>query len=167
REGVFEEGESKIINNLIRFKSIRVSSVMTPRTVATVLEENTTLENFFADKETHRFSRIPIYKNSIDNITGYILKYDVLEKLAEDQCGLTLGNLRREISVVYEHDSIPQILEMLMDKREHVALVVDKYGGMAGIVTLEDILETLLGLEIQDELDNEADMQQLARKKWT
>src|SRR5690606_13660286 len=130
KEGVFEEGESKIINNLIRFKSIRVSSVMTPRTVATVLEENTTLENFFADKETHRFSRIPIYKNSIDNITGYILKYDVLEKLAEDQFGLTLGNLRREISVVYEHDSIPQVLEMLMDKREHVALVVDKYGGM-------------------------------------
>jgi CBS domain containing-hemolysin-like protein len=167
QEGIFEEGESKIINNLIRFKSILVSSVMTPRTVATVLEENTSLENFFADKESHRFSRIPIYKGSIDNITGYILKYDVLEKLAEDQFGLTLGDLKREISVVYEHDSIPQVLEMLMDKREHVALVVDKYGGMAGIVTLEDILETLLGLEIQDELDNDEDMQQLARNKWT
>lgn len=166
KEGVFEEGESKIINNLIRFKSILVGHVMTPRTVATVLEEKETLESFFANKESHKFSRIPIYKGSIDNITGYILKYDVLEKLAEDQFDLTLGNLRRDISVVYEHDAIPKVLEMLMGKREHVALVVDKYGGMAGIVTLEDILETLLGLEIQDEMDSEEDMQQLARKQW-
>lgn len=166
KEGVFEEGESKIINNLIRFKSIKVVNVMTPRIVTTILEENETLESFFNNKELHRFSRIPIYKGNIDHITGYILKYDVLEKLADDQFDLTLGSLRRDISMVFEQDPIPKVLEMLMDKREHLALVVDKYGGMAGIVTLEDILETLLGLEIQDEMDSEADMQQLARKQW-
>lgn len=166
KEGIFEEGESKIINNLIRFKSILVEFVMTPRTVARVLEESLTLEEFFADKESHRFSRIPVYKDSIDNITGYILKYDVLEKLAEDHFNLSLRDLRRDICVVYENDSIPQVLEMMMGKREHIALVVDKYGGTAGIVTLEDILETLLGLEIQDEMDSEADMQQLARNQW-
>ncbi|MEX2593372.1 MAG: hemolysin family protein [Anditalea sp.] len=166
KEGIFEEGESTIINNLIRFKSILVANVMTPRTVTTVLEEMETLEGFFANKASHKFSRIPVYKGSIDDITGYVLKYDVLEKLAEDQFSLTLGDLRRDISVVYEYDSIPSVLEMLMDKREHIALVVDKYGGMAGIVTLEDILETLLGLEIQDEMDSETDMQQLARKQW-
>src|SRR5690606_3734203 len=124
KEGVFEEGESKIINNLIRFKSIFVGNVMTPRTVTTVLEEKETLKGFFENKESHRFSRIPIYKGSIDNITGYILKYDVLEKLADDQFDLTLGDLRRDICVVYENDPIPRILEMMMDKREHIALVV-------------------------------------------
>lgn len=167
QEGVFEENESKIIHNLIRFKSIRVSSVMTPRTVVLAIEESQTLKELFEIKKTMRFSRIPVYKESIDNIRGYVLKFDILDRLANDEFDHTIKELTREITVVFEHYSIPVVLEILMSKREHIALVVDEYGGMAGIVTMEDILETLLGLEIQDESDSEADMQQLARKQWT
>lgn len=167
QEGIFEESESKIIHNLIRFKSIRVSNVMTPRTVVLAIEEGQTLNELFDIKRTMRFSRIPVYKESIDNIRGYVLKFDILDKLANDEFDHTIKELTREMTVVFEHYSIPVVLEILMDKREHIALVVDEYGGMAGIVTMEDILETLLGLEIQDESDSEADMQQLARKQWT
>lgn len=167
QEGIFEESESKIIHNLIRFKSIRVSSVMTPRTVVLAIEESQTLKELFNIKKTMRFSRIPVYKESIDNIRGYVLKFDILDKLANDEFDHSIRELTREMTVVFEHYSIPVVLEILMNKREHIALVVDEYGGMAGIVTMEDILETLLGLEIQDESDSEADMQQLARKQWT
>jgi len=167
KEGVFEENESKIIHNLIRFKSIKIASVMTPRTVVLAIEENKTLKELFDIKKTMRFSRIPVYKDSIDNIKGYVLKYDILDKLASDEFEHTIKELTREMTVIFEHYSIPVVLEIMMSKREHIALVVDEYGGMAGIVTLEDILETLLGLEIQDESDSEADMQQLARNQWT
>lgn len=167
QEGVFEENESKIIHNLIRFKSIKVSSVMTPRTVVLAIEENKTLKELFDIKKTMRFSRIPVYKDTIDNIKGYVLKYDILDKLANDEFEHTIKELTREMTVIFEHYSIPVVLEILMSKREHIALVVDEYGGMAGIVTMEDILETLLGLEIQDESDSEVDMQQLARNQWT
>src|SRR5690554_5407795 len=167
QEGIFEESESKIIHNLIRFKSIKVTSVMTPRTVVLAIEENQTLRELFDIKKTMRFSRIPVYKDTIDNIRGYVLKYDILDKLASDEFEHTIKELTREMTVIFEHYSIPVVLEIMMSKREHIALVVDEYGGMAGIVTLEDILETLLGLEIQDESDSEADMQQLARNQWT
>lgn len=167
KEGVFEEHESKIIHNLIRFKSIKASSVMTPRTVVLAIEENKSLKELFEIKKAMRFSRIPVYKDTIDNIKGYVLKYDILDKLANDEFDHTIKELTREMTVIFEHYSIPVVLEIMMSKREHIALVVDEYGGMAGIVTLEDILETLLGLEIQDESDSEADMQQLARNQWT
>lgn len=167
KEGVFAESESKIIHNLIRFKSIKVSSVMTPRTVVLAIEENKSLKELFNIKKTMRFSRIPVYKDTIDNIKGYVLKYDILERLASDEFDHTIKELTREMTVIHEHYTIPSVLEILMGNREHIALVVDEYGGMAGIVTLEDILETLLGLEIQDESDSEVDMQQLARNQWT
>ncbi|MBD8489654.1 HlyC/CorC family transporter [Echinicola sp. CAU 1574] len=166
KEGVFQEGESKIIHNLIRFRSILVASVMTPRTVTVALEQEETVKDFYAKKESRRFSRFPIYDGTIDNINGYIIKHDVLAELAEDHFEMKLKELKREIMVVYEHYPIPSVLEMMLNKREHIALVVDKYGGMSGIVTLEDILETLLGMEIQDESDEEKDMQLLARNQW-
>ncbi|SHM30656.1 Hemolysin, contains CBS domains [Cyclobacterium lianum] len=166
REGVLEENESKIIYNLIRFQSILVYHVMTPRTVTVALEENMGLKEFLLHPGIKKFSRIPIYEESIDQVTGYILKYDVLEKLAQDQFGYVLKDLKRNIIVVAVEDPIPEVLEKLMQAREHLAMVTDEYGGLAGIVTMEDILETLLGLEIQDETDGVKDMQELARMKW-
>jgi len=166
REGVLEENESKIIYNLIRFQSILVYHVMTPRTVTVALEENTSLKDFLLDTSIKKFSRIPIYEERIDQVTGYILKYDVLERLAQDQFGYVLKDLKRNIMVVEVDDPIPEVLEKLMQTREHLAMVTDEYGGLAGIVTMEDILETLLGLEIQDETDGVRDMQELARSQW-
>lgn len=166
KEGVFDENESKIINNLLRLKSIRVRSIMTPRTVVLAAPEEQTLKEFFARKEFFRFSRIPIYRGNFDNITGYILKNDLLEKIANDQFTLKLADIRRPIVVCHESFAITRLFEKLMASREHIALVVDEYGGMEGIVSMEDIIETILGMEIIDESDKQTDLQELAREKW-
>ncbi|NMM49036.1 CNNM domain-containing protein [Marinigracilibium pacificum] len=164
--GVFDKSEFNIINNLIKFKKIKVEDVMTPRTVVLAANSLMTIKEFFDKKSFLKFSRIPVYKDTIDHVTGFVLKNDVMEKLAYNEYDLPLAQIQRMVSIVHEEDAIPEVFELLLTKKEHIALVVDQYGGMAGIVTLEDIIETLLGLEIQDELDSTKDMQQLARKKW-
>ena len=165
-EGIFGEKENKIIQNLIRLKSIRVSEIMTPRVVVSVADENMTLEDFLKNKEFLHFSRIPIYSENAENITGYVFRQAVFEKLAEDQVGLKLKDIKRNIVVVPEATPIFRVWETLLEKKEHIALIVDEYGGMDGIVTMEDIIETLLGFEIVDETDTITDMQQYARERW-
>lgn len=165
-EGVFGEKENKIIQNLIRLKIIKVSEVMTPRVVVSVADENMTLEEFLKNKDYLRFSRIPIYAENIENITGYAFRQTVFEKLAEDQTGLKLKDIRRHIVVVRDNKPLFDVWESLLEKKEHIALIVDEYGGMDGIVTMEDIIETLLGFEIIDEKDTISDMQKYARDRW-
>jgi CBS domain containing-hemolysin-like protein len=165
-EGVFNEQEGKIIHNLMRLKSIKIKDVMTPRTVVLAASENMTLEEFFKHKEYLVYSRIPIYAHQKDHVTGYILKYDVLEKLAMDENNLQLKDIKRPIIVCYENFSLPKLFELLLTKKEHIALIVDEYGGMEGLATMEDIIETLLGLEITDEKDDQIDLQALAKEKW-
>lgn len=166
REGIFEEGESKIINNLIRLKSINVESIMTPRTVMLAVEENLTVLQLFKLKDHLRFSRIPVFRENIDRIEGFVLKNDILNSMANDQPNITLKELMRDIMVVYEKKSVAEFFETLVERREHIALVIDEYGGVSGIATMEDVIETLLGLEIIDESDENVDMQQYAREKW-
>jgi len=165
-EGVFGENENKIIQNLIRLKSTRVSEVMTPRVVVSIANENMTLEEFLKNKKFLHFSRIPIYSKNSENINGYVLRQTVFEKLAEDHFGLTLKDIKRDIIVVPETNQLYRVWETLLEKKEHIALIVDEYGGMDGIVTMEDIIETLLGFEIIDEKDTVTDMQQYARDRW-
>jgi len=165
-EGVFGEKENKIIQNLIRLKSVKVSEVMTPRVVVSVADENMSLEDFLCNKDLLRFSRIPIYSGNVESITGYVFRQHVFEKLAENHAGLCLKDIKREIVVVFEANQLFNVWETLLEKKEHIALIVDEYGGMDGIVTMEDIIETLLGFEIVDETDTITDMQQYAREKW-
>ncbi|MBC8320915.1 MAG: HlyC/CorC family transporter [Bacteroidetes bacterium] len=165
-EGIFEEKENKIIQNLIRLRTIKVSEIMTPRVVVTVADENMSLNEFFGKKEFLHYSRIPIFSKNNENITGYVFRQTVLEKLAKKETNLKLKNICREIVVAHESQTLSNLWEILLDKREHIALVVDEYGGMDGIVTMEDIIETLLGLEIVDERDGIVDMQQYARERW-
>ena len=165
-EGIFGEKENKIIQNLIRLKSIRVSEIMTPRVVVTIADENMTLKDFLKNKEFLHFSRIPIYSENTENITGYVFRQTVFEKLAEDQVGLKLKDIKRDIVVIPETNPLFKVWEILLEKKEHIALIVDEYGGMDGIVTMEDIIETLLGFEIVDEKDTITDMQQYARDRW-
>ncbi len=165
-EGTFEEKENKIIQNLIRLKRVKVTEIMTPRVVVTLADENMSLEEFLAKKEFLHYSRIPVYSNSLENISGYVFRQTVFEKLAEDASNLCLKDIRREIVVVHEFQTLFSLWEILLKKKEHIALVVDEYGGMDGIVTMEDIIETLLGLEIVDERDKVTDMQQFARERW-
>ncbi|RLD85252.1 MAG: hemolysin [Bacteroidetes bacterium] len=166
KEGIFEEKENKIIQNLIRLGTVKVTEIMTPRVVVTVADENMSLEEFLRKKEFLHFSRIPVYSNNIENITGYILRQTVFEKLAEDETNLKLKDICREIVIAHEFQTLLNLWEVLLEKKEHIALIVDEYGGMDGIVTMEDIIETILGIEIVDERDQVIDMQQYARERW-
>lgn len=165
-EGVFGEKENKIIQNLIRLKSIKTYEVMTPRVVVSVADENMELDDFLKNKEYLRFSRIPVYSENDEHITGYVFRQTVFEKLAEDKVGLKLKDLKREIVFIPNSKPLFGVWELLLDKKEHIAVVIDEYGGMDGIVTMEDIIETLLEFEIVDEKDTVADMQQFARERW-
>jgi CBS domain containing-hemolysin-like protein len=165
-EGVFTDKEYKIINNILRLKNVRVTEIMTPRVVAATADEKLTLEEFLKNKEYLKFSRIPVYAGNEENITGYVFRQSVFEKLAEDQNELRLEDLKRDIVVAPDSIVLFTLWEKLLEKKEHIALIVDEYGGFDGIVTLEDIIETLLGLEIIDEKDTITDMQKYARERW-
>jgi len=165
-EGILEEKEYKIIRNIIRIRNVPVSDVMTPRTVVTVADENMKVADFLKHKEYLFYSRIPLYSKDKENITGYVIRHSAFEKQAGGEAGLKLQNIRREIVVVPEFQSLLSVWELLLEKKEHIALVVDEYGGMDGIVTMEDIIETILGLEIVDERDLITDMQKYALERW-
>lgn len=165
-EGVFEEKESRILRNLFRFNSLRVKDVMTPRTVVFDLREDQTIGDVVDEHDEFRFSRIPVYDDNPDDVTGYVLKDEMLLRAAQEEHNVLLEDIAREILVVRETLPLPDLLERLLDRLEHISLVVDEYGGVAGVVTMEDVVETLLGLEIVDEADSVEDMQALARQQW-
>lgn len=167
REGVIEEHESDMIANLMRFETVQVNDIMTPRTVVVAAPQELLIEDFVNSQESLRFSRLPTYQNeSKDDITGYVLKDDLLAAMLNDQGTQAISSLRREIMVVGEGFPLLELFNRLVERKEHIALVVDEFGGMAGIVTMEDVIETLLGREILDESDCEADMRVQAQQAW-
>ncbi|MBD3863216.1 MAG: CBS domain containing-hemolysin-like protein [Olleya marilimosa] len=165
-EGVFEGNESRIIKNLLTFKEVFAKNVMTPRTVMQSENENTTVEDFFNRNMNLRFSRIPVYSETEDNIKGLVLKDEIFKEMALGNGSKKLIELKRDIIIVDRNLPIPTLFEQLVETRNHMALVVDEYGSVSGIVTMEDVIETLLGMEIMDESDNVSDLQNLARKSW-
>ena len=167
KEGLFKKSESRIIQNLLRFNSIHAKSVMTPRTVMINAPESMTIQEFYNENKNLRFSRIPLFRDNDDEITGYFLKDHLLSALVENKGEQNLSSIKREMIAIKTDYPIPKLFEIFTEKREHIALVVDEFGGTAGIATMEDVIETLLGLEIVDEFDGDVDdMQALARKKW-
>ena len=166
KEGVFKESESKVIKNLLSFKEVAVKHVMTPRTVLKTADASQTIQSFYDAHSNLRFSRIPMFTDNADNITGYFLKDQLLEAIIKGKGEEKLETIQRNIIVTKRDLPIPQLFEKLIEQREHIALVVDEYGSVSGLVTQEDVIETLLGLEIMDESDNVADLQSLARKSW-
>ena len=165
-EGVFQENESKVIKNLLTFKDVQAKDIMTPRSVMKAENANTTVADFFKRNMNLRFSRIPVYYEIEDNIKGLILKDDVFKEMALDNDTKKLSELQRDIIIVDRDLPIPVLFEKLVESRNHMALVVDEYGSVSGLVTMEDVIETLLGLEIMDESDNVSDLQLQARKNW-
>ncbi|MCX7552818.1 hemolysin family protein [Marinicella sp. S1101] len=165
RSGMIDEQESRIINNLFKLSSVKAKDIMTPRSVVTSLPQDLPVEGALELLKTARFSRIPVYQDSMDDSDGFVLKSDVLLAHANGD-DVTLKELKREISVVIEELNLTQLMESLMDDAQHIALVVTEYGDISGLVTLEDVIETLIGLEIVDELDQVQDMQAYARKQW-
>ena len=165
--GALEVNESTIIKNLLRLEEVSVNDVMTPRTVMVTANEDMIARNFYKNKTSNlRFSRIPVYEKTEDHITGYVLKDEILVRLVESDEELPLKELRRDIMHVKPDLPIPQLFDLLTQNREQIAIVLDDYGSLVGLVTMEDVVETLLGLEIVDEMDAVADLQQLARQRW-
>lgn len=165
-EGLFEESESKVIKNLLNFKQVQAKDIMTPRTVMKVEDESMNVHDFFEHNSNIRFSRIPVYTTNADNITGLVLKDEVFKEMGLGNGDKLLADIKRSIIVVNRSIPIPKLFEQLVESRNHMALVVDEYGSVSGIVTMEDVIETLLGLEIMDESDNVSDLQMLARRSW-
>lgn len=165
QDGVFDADESQMIGSMIRFQSIQVRDVMTPRTVVSAVSQEQSITNYYQHRKENQFSRIPTYsQDNKDQITGYIIKVDVAEAIIEGNGEALLTSLRRDIVAVGETLAVTELFTNLMERREHVAVVLDDFGGMAGIITMEDLIETILGMEIMDETDTATDMRILAQK---
>ena len=163
-EGIFKESESKIIKSCIRLSSVKAEQIMTPFIVVESANENLTVKEFY-DLKSWNFSRIPVYGSDKEYISGYIMKDDVLKELSDDNFNTTLFNLARPILSFREDDSAYCIWEKMLEKREHLSIIVDEYGCLRGVVSMEDIIEAMTGVEIVDEDDVAIDMQALAKEK--
>lgn len=166
RTGHIDKHEFRVVRNLFRFRKLRAKDIMTPRTVMVSLPASAKVEDVFQQVLDIRFSRLPIYSEDNDDITDFVLKDDILMMQAKEHGARTLAHLKRKLMVVLAEMPLPDLMEVLLNERQHIALVVDEYGQTSGLVTLEDVVETLLGLEIMDEMDEVKDMQLLARQQW-
>lgn len=169
REGVLRAGESRIVRNLFRFGELWAEDIMTPRTVLVALPEEATVAQALGRDEVLRFSRLPVFRGNLDSVTGFVLKSDILLHAARTggrAADVRIADLRRPLLHVPESLPVPQLFDRLMADGAHIALVVDEFGGTAGLVTMEDVFETLVGLEIVDEVDTVEDLRELARQEW-
>jgi CBS domain containing-hemolysin-like protein len=164
--GVLDEEEGRLFRNLMRFRSLRAKDIMTPRVVMITRKATMPVHEFTEDEKVGRFSRIPIWEERSDNVIGYVLRSEILAAAARDEHKVPVGEFIKPIIVVEEDMRLQPLFSSLIQKREHIALVVDEYGGVAGLATLEDVIETLIGMEIVDEHDRVEDMQVLAREAW-
>ena len=162
--GQIDPLESRIIRNLLAFGAIKVEDIMTPRSVMLAFEENKTVAELLVDRPKLTFSRLPIYDGDLDNITGFVLKTDMLLAKVNHAMHKPLTQFKRDISFVFSKMKLFDLLELMLKNRIHIAITVGEYGEVKGLVTLEDVFETLLGLEIVDEIDRVEDMQALARQ---
>lgn len=166
-EGVIEEDENRIIRNVMRLETIKAGDIMTPSVVANIAPETMTLREYYDSDDYDHNSRIPVYADdNPDYITGYILRDDALEDLAEDHFRKTLRDIRRPLPAFSEDENIADIFDKMLRTKSQIAQIIDEYGCFRGIITLEDIMETIFGLEIVDESDVITDMQQYARERW-
>ena len=165
QEGTLEERENRVLRNLFHLDKVQVEAIMTPRTVVMALQQNLTIREVMTKYEAMHYSRIPIYADNIDNITGYVLRHQVFLKSAVDQHYVLLEELGHQIYVVPETAMVADVLDQFITAQEHIFLVIDEYGGTAGIITLEDVIEALLGTEITDESDVVEDLRKLAQER--
>lgn len=166
REKVMGEQHARILKNLVRFDSLDVRSIMTPRPVLFALRESMTVGEFFDQYAEASFSRIPVFVTGPDDITGYVLKADPLIRHGRGDRELPLAELKRPLAAVSEEQAVSGVFERMIEQREHIAVAVDRHGQTQGLVTLEDVLETLIGLDIVDEVDRITDLRALARQQW-
>ena len=166
KSGALDREEKSIIQNLLGLEKIKVRDIMTPRSVIMMIDEEQIMKEIYEELKPMVFSRIPVYHEHPDNITGVILKDNILENLAQDKHSVKAAEIKREILFVEDNYTVAKLMDTLILNREHLAMVADDFGSVVGLVTMEDLFETLLGLEIVDESDKVEDLQKLALEKW-
>ncbi len=162
-EGTFLDRENNIIQNLMNLNNITIEEIMTPRVVVTSANEKMTIGEFRERINEFKHSRIPIYEEKDDHITGYILRQTALEYIADNKLDAALKDIKRDAMITSEKAKVFNVWKQLVENKEHIAIAINEWGGFDGIITMEDIIETLLGQEIIDEKDTIADMQEYAR----
>lgn len=166
KSGALDKEEKSIIQNLLRLENLKVRDIMTPRSVIVMVEENQNMNEIYEELKPMVFSRIPVYHEQPDNISGVILKDNILEKMAQDEHLVKAVEIKRHILFVDDNFTVAKLMDTLILNRQHLAVVTDSFGSVVGLVTMEDLFETLLGLEIMDESDKVEDLQKLAIEKW-
>lgn len=166
QSGAIDKEEKSIIQNLLKLENIVVKEIMTPRTVINIVNEDQTLGELYEKNNPFQFSRIPIYKDKPNNISGFILKDNILENIAADNFSKKVTEIKRKVLFTEPDATVASVFDVLIAKKQHLAIAADEFGTIVGLITIEDIIETLFGFEIVDESDRVVDLQELARKKW-
>lgn len=166
-EGVIEVAENKVIQNFLKLSNVKAEDIMTPYVVVASVPAITTMKEFYDSKALSAFSRIPVFDTGREFITGYALRANVLEMLTHDKFTMPLREIVRPVLFFSEDTKVSDIWRKMLQEKEHISVVTDEYGCMRGIVTMEDVIETMLGVEIVDECDTTDDLQALARKQFS
>ncbi len=165
-EGVIYKNESELLKNILKLKNKKVSEIMTPRTVVTAFDKKMTIEEVVKKYQPLRFARIPVYEGSLDQVIGMVHRYKILEAYSQDCEKITIETYLKPLHTVPENISVTAALDQFIKRKEHIFIVVDEYGTVSGLVTMEDVVETILGIEIVDELDPVEDLREQALKQW-
>ena len=165
-EGAIYKNEGDLVQNILKLKSRKVSDIMTPRTVITAFDKTMTVRQALKKYQPLRFTRIPVYEDDLDHVIGMVHRYKIWEAQSQACDHLTVNNYLRSIHTVPENISVTAALDQFIKRKEHIFLVVDEYGSLSGLVSMEDVVETILGIEIVDELDSVADLREQALKQW-
>lgn len=166
-EGVIEDAENKVIQNFLKLSNVKAGDIMTPYVVVASVPACATMKEFYDNTTLKPFSRIPVFETGREFIAGYVLRANVLEMLAQDQFTMPLHDIVRPILFFMEDTSVSDIWQKMLQEKEHISVITDEYGCMRGIVTMEDVIETMLGVEIVDECDTTENLQAMARRKFT
>ncbi|MCZ0932521.1 MAG: hemolysin family protein [Oligoflexia bacterium] len=165
-EGAIYKNEGELVQNILKLKSKKVSEIMTPRTVITAFNKKMTVKEILKKYQPLRFARIPVYEEDLDHIIGIAHRYKILEARAQGCDKITVDSYLKPVHTVPENISVTAALDQFIKRKEHIFLVVDEYGSLSGLVSMEDVVETILGIEIVDELDSVADLREQALKQW-
>ncbi len=165
-QGALEADETRVIKNLLQLDNILAEDVMTPSTVLVTFQKDQTVEEVLKEHTPIRFSRIPVINEDLDHVIGVVLRSELLDAVSNDQEQTRMSQMVHPLHTVLPEDSVGTIFDRFIERRDHIFLVVDEYGSTQGIITLEDAIETLLGVEIVDESDSVEDMRELARQQW-
>lgn len=166
-EGVIDDAENQVIQNFLKLSNVKAQEVMTPYVVVASASIDSTMKEFYDNKSLASFSRIPVFETGREFIVGYVRRANVLEMLTQDKFDLKLQELVRPILFFREDTTVSDIWQKMLQEKEHISVIADEYGCMRGIVTMEDVIETMLGVEIVDECDTTDNLQEMARKKFS